>query len=71
MTSLTHRSVPLQIRALTVSRTSGEFLKLLPTGDGWALVGCDGKVVFDALGVDARRRCLEFARGRGVLALQS
>jgi hypothetical protein len=50
---------------------SSEFLKLVPTSDGWALTRSDGNVVFDALGTDARRRCLEFAQGRGALALLS
>lgn len=68
MNSLTHLPVPRQITAVS---PAGDFLKLLPTGDGWALVGPDGKVVFDALGTGGRRRCLEFARARGVLAVLS
>lgn len=71
MTSLTHRRVSPQIGAFTRSGASAEPLKLLPSGDGWALVGPDGKIVFDALGTDARRLCLEFARARGLLALLS
>jgi hypothetical protein len=71
MSSLTHQPIRLQLAALSPSRTIPEFLRLLPTGDGWALVGQDGKVVFEALGTHARRRCLEFARARGVLGLLS
>jgi hypothetical protein len=41
----------------------------LPSGDGWALVGGNGTLVFSALGRSARRRCLEFAAANGVLAI--
>jgi hypothetical protein len=71
MTSLTHRPIRLQIGDLSRSRNGAEFLRLLPTGDGWALVGQDGKVVFEALGTHARHECLEFARARGVLGVMS
>lgn len=71
MSSLNHQPVRLQIGAFSPSNTGSEFLKLVPMGDGWALTGRDGKVVFDAVGTDARRRCLEFARTRGALALLS
>jgi hypothetical protein len=46
-------------------------LRLLPSGDGWSLVGPDGELVFHALGVHGRRHCLEFARAEGVLAVFS
>jgi hypothetical protein len=46
-------------------------LRLLPSGDGWSLVGPDGKLVFQALGSRGRRQCLEFARAHGVLAISS
>jgi hypothetical protein len=71
MTSVTHQSVPLQIAALSPPWGSAQFLKLLPTGDGWALIGQDGKVVFEALGTDGRHQCLDFARRRGVLGVLS
>ena len=45
-------------------------VRLLPTGDGWALVAPDGKLMFHALGTAGRRRCLETARARGVLAIR-
>jgi hypothetical protein len=45
-------------------------LRLLPSGDGWSLVSPDGKLVFHALGTAGRRRCLETARARGVLAIR-
>jgi hypothetical protein len=44
-------------------------LRLLPSGDGWSLVSVDGELVYSALGLSGRRRCLEFARAEGVLAL--
>jgi hypothetical protein len=44
-------------------------LRLLPRGDGWSLVGADGELAFSARGLSGRRRCLEFARARGVIAL--
>jgi hypothetical protein len=46
-------------------------LRLLPSGDGWSLVGPDGALVFSALGLGGRRRCLEFAQSAGVIALAS
>jgi hypothetical protein len=46
-------------------------LKLLPSGDGWSLVGPNGELVFEALGTRGRRECLEYARARGVLAIFS
>lgn len=44
-------------------------LRLLAHGDGWSLVGTDGKLVFSATGVQGRRRCLEYAYSEGVLAV--
>jgi hypothetical protein len=46
-------------------------LRLLPSGDGWALVSLDGERVFSALGCNGRRRCLEFACAHGIVALVS
>lgn len=46
-------------------------LRLLPSGDGWSLVGPNGALVFSALGVSGRQRCLEFAQAAGVVALAS
>jgi len=51
--------------------TRAERLRLLPSGDGWSLIGRGGEPVFFGLGVSGRRRCLEFARSRGVLTLFS
>jgi hypothetical protein len=44
-------------------------LRLLPSGDGWSLVDVDGELVFSAVGLSGRRRCLEFARAEGVILL--
>jgi hypothetical protein len=46
-------------------------LILRPSEDGWSLIDAHSKVVFRALGIEGRRRCLEFARGLGVLAVLS
>ena len=46
-------------------------LRLLANGDGWALVGPDGEIVFQALGTRGRRQCLEYAQAEGVLAVIS
>ena len=53
------------------SSSAAGTLVLRPTEDGWALVGATGGVVFRALGVRGRRRCLEFARTHGVVAVLS
>lgn len=46
---------------------TGHRLILLPTGDGWSLVGPNGELAFHGLGTAGRRECLEFAREHGVL----
>jgi hypothetical protein len=46
-------------------------LRLLPSADGWSLVGLDGELVFSAVGLSGRKRCLEYAQARGALALIS
>jgi hypothetical protein len=46
-------------------------VKLRPTGDGWSLVGPDERLLFHAPGLRGRRRCLEYARDEGVLAVFS
>jgi hypothetical protein len=46
-------------------------LRLLPSGDGWSLIGDDGRLVFSALGLGGRRRCLEYAQSHGVVTLIS
>jgi hypothetical protein len=46
-------------------------LRLLPSGDGWSLVGENGQLVFSALGAQGRRRCLQFARAAGALTVLS
>ncbi len=73
MTSLGHIASAPQIRsfALPTHATGNVRLRLLPSGDGWSLVGRDGKVVFEALGTGGRRECLRFAQAHGVLAVFS
>ncbi len=46
-------------------------LRLLPSGDGWSLIGDDGRLVFSALGLGGRQRCLEYAQRHGVVTLTS
>ena len=46
-------------------------LRLMASGDGWSLVAPDGNLVFQALGTQGRRRCLEYAYSKGVLAVLS
>ena len=46
-------------------------VRLVKSAEGWSLVSPAGESVFQASGKHARRRCLEFARAEGVLALLS
>jgi hypothetical protein len=46
-------------------------LRLLQSGDGWSLVGPDGELMFHALGIQGRRRCLEYAYAEGALTISS
>jgi hypothetical protein len=74
MTSLAHSSTPFELRtfkALPIDAGGSRRLKLLPSGDGWSLVGPSGELVFEALGTRGRRECLEYARAHGVLAIFS
>lgn len=74
MTSLAHRPAAFEIRGprtVETSATAGACLRLLPSEDGWSLVGIDGALVFHALGTHGRGSCLEFARANGVLAVFS
>jgi hypothetical protein len=51
-------------------RTSGSRrLRLLASGDGWSLVEPSGRLVYAALGVSGRRRCLKFAHDQGVVVV--
>jgi hypothetical protein len=73
MSTTVQRRAPLEV--LSGSRAapgaSMRRLRLRQTDDGWSLLGPDGEIVFRAMGDRARRRCLEFARGTGVLAVIS
>jgi hypothetical protein len=74
MSSLAHTPAAFEIRTLGRHRTRSTRmtgLRLLPTGDGWSLVGPAGELVFHALGPRGRRQCLEYARARGVLFVSS
>lgn len=70
-TLINHRARSLSLAAgqLSVPVARASRLRLLPSGDGWSLVGEDGRLVFSALGLGGRRRCLEYAQAHGVVAL--
>jgi hypothetical protein len=65
--STAHRLHPPS--ALTSNTQVNGRLRLLASGDGWSLVSPDGHLVFQALGIQGRRRCLEYAHSEGVLAV--
>ena len=72
MSSVAHSSTAPEIRAIErLGANVRIHLRLVQTGDGWALTADDGQVVFEAPGTSGRRNCLEFARTRGVLAIRS
>jgi hypothetical protein len=74
MSSLAHVPAAFELRGPgAVGRRADAMigLRLAPSGDGWALLGADGHLVFHALGTHGRRRCLEFARAHGVLVVFS
>lgn len=72
MTALADTPTSLEVHPVTklnrLAMSAGH-LRLLPSGDGWSLIGPTGELVFFGLGAAGRRRCLEFARSRGVLTL--
>jgi hypothetical protein len=67
--STAHRRHPPSARATNTHANAR--LRLLASGDGWSLIGPDGHLVFQALGIQGRRRCLEYAHSEGVLAILS
>jgi hypothetical protein len=46
-------------------------LRLLPSADGWSLVGPRGGLIFRAAGMHGRQRCLRYAQAEGVLTILS
>jgi hypothetical protein len=72
MTALAHRPAAFAVVSVDGSRSrdrASTSLTLRATEDGWSLLAADGHVVFSAIGTAGRRRCLEFARELGVLAV--
>jgi hypothetical protein len=59
---------PPFVRSRRDARTT-TVLRLVPTDDGWSLVGGDGTAVFQAPGLRGRRRCLLFAKAHDVLTV--
>ncbi len=66
MNALAHKPAAFEVR-LGDKPATGRRLILLPTEDGWSLVGANGELAFRGLGTSGRRECLEFAREHGVL----
>jgi hypothetical protein len=64
---------PLPARRLGRAGAPGaaRTLRLLSSGDGWALIDARGRVVYSALGISGRRRCLQYARSEGIGTLLS
>lgn len=74
MTALAHRPAAFEIRGLRESagrRAPAGRVRLRATGDGWALVGTGGEVLFSALGQSGRRECLRAARRLGAVTVFS
>jgi hypothetical protein len=72
MTALAYRTASLLVGARRGADVDAAGpLTLRDSEDGWVLIGSDGEVVFRALGIRARRECLEFARRRGVCVVLS
>ena len=74
MVSVASKSHAIALRAPRLAFTSGARrmrLRLLQSGDGWSLISPDGKVEFYALGIEGRRRCLEYALAEGALTISS
>jgi hypothetical protein len=75
MSALSHAPAAFAIHRIAESEravsAATPTLRLMPSGDGWSLVGQDGELVFSALGAQGRRRCLQYARAHGVLAVLS
>jgi hypothetical protein len=72
MTALAHRPAAFAVVTVDGARSrdrASTSLTLRATEDGWSLLATDGHVVFSAIGTAGRRRCLEFARELGVLAV--
>lgn len=72
MSALVYPPTAFEIRGASVA--AGEYpgrLVLRATGDGWALIGPAGDIVYHGLGRRGRHECLQFARDRGVLSVFS
>lgn len=67
--SVIARSCHTRRREAEIARRPPASLRLSSDADGWSLLSPTGEPVFHATGVVGRRRCLEFARSRGVLTI--
>lgn len=66
---MTSTLLPPRLERGTTEAARPRRLRLLPSGDGYSLVAPDGTLVFHALGVHGRHRCLQFARATGSLTV--
>ena len=72
MTALAPRLPAFEIHGAAVPADAHpDRLFLRATGDGWALLGPGGELVYHGLGRRGRHECLQFARERGVLSVFS
>jgi hypothetical protein len=72
VSTIAFRPQATTVRALSASDEQvrvAAWLTLAPTDAGWCLRLADGEPVFEGIGRDGRRECLEFARAAGVLTL--
>ncbi|MGA9856837.1 MAG: hypothetical protein WBQ18_03185 [Solirubrobacteraceae bacterium] len=71
MSATTHSTLPVLVRTArrAVADLTPQRYQLLPGPDCWSIVGPDGDLVVRTQGAASRRRCLQAARARGVLAL--
>jgi hypothetical protein len=73
MSAITPSSLPVWLRTtgLVAADIAAHRFQLVPSEDGWSLVGPHGELVIREHGTASRQRCLEAARARGVLAVFS
>ena len=72
MSAIAHGRAAIELHSgITVADGPPGRVWLRATSDGWSLLDPSGKLLFSGLGRSSRRRCLEFARSHGVLAVLS
>jgi len=72
MTALAPRLTAFEIHGAALAADERpDRLFLRATGDGWALLGPGGELIYRGLGRRGRHECLQFAADRGVLSVFS